>query len=306
MLKILDGKKLSEKIREKLRKEISRLKNKPVLAIVQVGDVSESSAYIERKKIFALKIGAKVHHIILPLNITEAKLLELISELNLDKNIHGIIVQLPIPKHLDRYSIMEAIDPKKDVDGLTSRNAGLIYESAFGGADPKNIPKGLIPATAKGVITLLKENKIPLVGKKALVIGRSLLVGKPVAMLLLREHATVTIAHKKTKNLNKLCQENEIIIVAAGKPNLLRKKDFSPKHVIVDVGTNAIKGPKTLEEIPKRKLVGDVNFEEAKGIVKAISPVPGGVGPMTVASLFENLLESYNMQRQVEKTSSQV
>jgi methylenetetrahydrofolate dehydrogenase (NADP+)/methenyltetrahydrofolate cyclohydrolase len=187
---------------------------------------------------------------------------------------------------------MEAIDPCKDVDGLTSRNAGLLYESAFGGADPKNVPKGIHPATAKGVIALLKENKIPMLGKRALVIGRSLLVGKPVAMLLLREQATVTIAHSKTKNLSEICLQNDIIIVAVGKANLLGKKAFKRGHVIVDVGTNALKGPKTLEEITKRKLVGDVNFKEAVKVVKAISPVPGGVGPMTVASLFENLLEA--------------
>lgn len=296
MLKILDGKKLSEKISEKLRKQIEGLKDKPVLAIVQIGDVAQSSSYIERKKIFADKIGAKVHHIILPIDVSEDKVLELIKELNNDAHIHGVIVQLPIPKHLDRYSIIEAIRPEKDVDGLTSRNAGLIYESAFGGADPKNIPQGLIPATAKGVIKLLKENKISLSGKKALVVGRSLLVGKPVAMLLLSENATVTVAHKKTKNLPELCKVNEIIVVAAGKANLLDKKCFNKNHVIVDVGTNALKGPKTLEEVPKRKLVGDVNFIEAKKIVKALSPVPGGVGPMTVASLFENLLEAYNSQ----------
>ncbi len=292
MTKILDGKKLGKKIAAKLKKEISNLSTSPMLAIIQVGDVAQSSAYIDRKKKFAAEIGAKVHHIILPLDIAEKDILDLIKELNERTDIHGIIVQLPIPKHLDRFAIMEAISPSKDVDGLTSRNAGLIYERAFGGADPKNVPAGLIPATAKGIISLLKENKIALSGKKVLVIGRSLLVGKPVAMLCLRENATVTIAHSKTKDLDKVCKENDIIIVAAGKAGLIGKKALTKKHIVIDVGTNT-PSKKTLEEIGAKKLVGDVNFKEAAKLVAAISPVPGGIGPMTVASLFENLVEAY-------------
>lgn len=297
MPKILDGKKLSLKIAEKLKIEIKKLPSKPILAIVQIGDRQESTIYIDRKKKFAEFIGAKVHHIILEENINDEKLCELVEELNKRKDIHGIIIQLPIPKHLDRFKVIEKIDPLKDVDGLTSRNAGLLYESAFGGADPKNIPEGIIPATAKGVMTLLKENKIPIAGIRALVIGRSLLVGKPVAMLLIRENATVTIAHSKTKNLKSLCKENDIIVVAVGKPKLLGKEAFRKGQVVVDVGTNALKGKKILEEIPKIRLVGDVDFPKVSRIVRAISPVPGGVGPMTVASLFQNLLKAYNASR---------
>lgn len=293
MTTILDGKKLSEIIIKKLKKEISGFKKKPALAIVQVGNLPQSNSYINRKKNFGADIGAVVHHIILPENITEKKLIECVDELNKRKDIHGIIVQLPIPKHLDKHAVLESIDPKKDVDGLHSINSALLYESASGGHDPKNIRKGLLPATAKGIITLLKHYKIPLVGKKALVIGKSLLVGKPVAMLLLREDVTVTIAHSKTVDLDKLCRENEIIISAAGRAGLVGKKALKKGQVIVDVGTNAVSGPKTLEEVPKIKLVGDVDFEAASRIVYAISPVPGGVGPMTVASLFENLVEAF-------------
>ncbi len=293
--KILDGKKLSEEIAKSLKKKISLLKGLPTLAIIQVADEKASNSYIARKKSFADKIGAKVHHIVLSKNISNQALIDLIKELNAREDIHGIIVQLPIPKQLNRYEIMESIDPLKDVDGLNSKNAGLLYESAFGGQDPRKVPQGLLPATAKGVLTLLKKNKIQLEGKRALVIGRSLLVGKPVAMLLIRENATVTIAHRKTKNLKELCKESDIIIAAAGKAGLIGKDSLKKGQVVVDVGTNAVKGPKTIEEVAKTKMVGDVNFEEAKKIVAAISPVPGGVGPMTVVSLFENLVEAYNL-----------
>jgi len=294
--KILDGKKLQDKIAVELKKEVAGLKTVPNLAIVQIGEMPQSSAYIGMKKKFSEKIGAKVHHIILPLGVDQKGVFSVIDELNKRKDIHGIIVQLPIPKHLDRYQIMEAIDPSKDVDGLHSKNSALVYESAYGGKDQKNIPEGLVPATAKGIISLLKENKVKIGGIKTLIIGRSLLVGKPTAMLLLKENATVTVAHSKTKDLNKLCKENDIIIVAAGKAGLIGKGALKKGQVVVDVGTNAVKGGKTLEEHEKIKLVGDVVFKEAEKIVGAISPVPGGVGPMTVASLFQNLLKAYNMQ----------
>lgn len=289
-MKILDGKKVSGAIKEGLKKKIARMQKKPELAIIQIGSVFESSAYIARKKSFGADIGVKVHHFELEEKVKEKDVIELIEELNKQDSIGGIIVQMPIPKHINRFKIIEAIDPKKDVDGLTSRNAGLLYESAFGGNDPKDVPKGLIPATARGVLSLLDFYKIPLEGKRALVVGRSLLVGKPVAMLLLKRNATVTIAHSKTKNLKTIFGEHDVVIVAVGKAGLIKKDFVNAKQVIVDVGTNALKGSKTIEEIGKRKLVGDVDFEEVSKIVKAISPVPGGVGPMTVASIFENLV----------------
>ncbi len=297
MVKILDGKKLSEKIAKDLRAKISALGKIPTLAIIQIGNEVESGAYIARKKAFGASIGAKIHHIELSKDVKQNDILDLIYELNFREDINGIIVQLPMPKHIDRYAVMEAIDPKKDVDGLHSKNAGLLYERAFGGKDPKNVPEGILPATAKGIITLLKSNKVSLSGKNVLVIGRSLLVGKPVAMLMLKENATVTIAHSKTKNIKKIIKDFDVVIVAVGKAHFLGKESFRKGQIVVDVGTNAIKGPKILEETHKRKLVGDVKFGEVSKIVQAISPVPGGVGPMTVASLFENLVQASVLQK---------
>lgn len=290
MVTILDGKAVSEEISKKLKKEISSLGFSPCLAIIQIGDNPESNAYIARKKDFASKIGAKVHHVVLASDTKEREVIEEIRSLNEDRGINGIILQLPIPKQLDKFKLLETIDPSKDVDGLNSKNAGLLYESASGGNDPKNVTEGLVPATARGVVTLLRKYRIPLKGKRALVIGRSMLVGKPVALLLLKEHATVTIAHSKTENLCGLIKEHDIVIVAAGKAKFLGKSCFAKGQVVVDVGTNSITGPKTLEEVGKRRLVGDVDFEKVSQVVSHISPVPGGVGPMTVASLFENLV----------------
>lgn len=297
MVKILDGKKLSGEIAVELTQKISKLKKKPSLAIIQIGNNPESNSYIGRKKAYGEKIGAKVHHFALPNSTTSNSLIKFIKELNARNDIHGIIVQLPIPKILNKYEIMEAIDYRKDVDGLNSKNTNILYESPFENLEPKKVPKGLVPATAKGIVTLLKKNNIKLVGKKVLVVGRSVLVGKPTALLLTAEDATVTIAHRHTIDLPKLAKENDIIISAAGKAGLIGKNCMRKGQVIIDVGTNAVAGPKTLEETPKYKLVGDVDFESARKIVSAISPVPGGVGPMTVASLFENLLEAYNLQK---------
>lgn len=292
MSHILDGKKLSEKIAKQLKKEFGVFAVPPTLAIIQIGEKAESSAYIARKKDFGNDVGVKVHHILLPEKISTEKVIEAVEELNKRKDVQGIIVQLPIPKHIDKFQVIEAIDPSKDVDGLTVKNAGLLYASAFGGNDPRQVPKGLVPATAKGVISLLKENKISLVGKKVLVIGRSMLVGKPVAMLLLKENATVTVAHSKTKQIDSLSRENDIVVVAVGKAKFFNKKFARKGQVVIDVGTNAVVGSKVFEEGVKRKIVGDVDFAQVSKIVSYISPVPGGVGPMTVASLFQNLLSA--------------
>jgi methylenetetrahydrofolate dehydrogenase (NADP+)/methenyltetrahydrofolate cyclohydrolase len=279
---ILDGKKLSDEIAEILKKQIEQSEIVPTLAIIQVGEVEESNAYIRHKKNFGEKIGAKVLHLTLPLDIKEEELISKIQELNNTKDVHGIIVQLPIPEHLDKRKIIESVDPQKDVDGLHSINQSKIFQGDT---------TGLTPATPRGIMTLLNHYGIELEEKKVLVVGRSLLVGRPVAMLLLKANATVTIAHSKSKDLSQLVREHDIVVVAVGKAGLITKNMVSEGQVIVDVGTNSVVGPKTLEEIETRKLVGDVVFEEVKDIVYAISPVPGGVGPMTVASLFENLVK---------------
>ena len=280
---ILDGKKLSLQIAEKLKKEIKRRGKAPTLAIVQMGDIAESSAYIRHKKIFADKIGAKIFHLELSKDTSEKNLLKDIRVLNKSKRFDGIIVQIPLPKHINKRNAMEAINPKKDVDGMHSQNQAKVFQGDL---------SGLIPATPKGVMSLLRKYKIPLQGRRALVVGRSLLVGRPMAMLLLKANATVSIAHRKTRNLSKLSREHDIVVVATGVAGLIGKDAVKQGQVIVDVGTNAVKGPKTLEEGVKRRLVGDVKFAEVSKIVSAISPVPGGVGPMTVASLFENLLQA--------------
>lgn len=278
---ILDGKKLSGEIAVKLKKQIEESGVVPTLAIIQIGAVEESNIYIKHKKAFADKIGAKVEHIVLALDVSENEVMQKIVGLNTDSSINGIILQLPIPAHLDKRKLIETIDPHKDVDGLHSVNQSKIFQ----GDDT-----GIIPATPKGVMSLLREYHIELAGKRVLVVGRSLLVGRPMAMLLLKENATVTIAHSHTAHLKDLMLESDVVVVAVGKAGLITGDMVHEGQIIVDVGTNSIVG-KTLEETETRKLVGDVVFDGVKDIVHAISPVPGGVGPMTVASLFQNLVE---------------
>jgi methylenetetrahydrofolate dehydrogenase (NADP+)/methenyltetrahydrofolate cyclohydrolase len=285
MATILDGKSLSLTIAAKLKREIENRtksgKRAPTLAIVQVGNLLESSAYIRHKKVFAEKIGAKIFHLELSKDVSEENLIKDIEKLNKDSKIDGIIVQMPLPKHINKHNALEAVDPNKDVVGMHSANQAKIFQGDI---------SGLIPATPKGVMSLLKKYKIKLEGKRALVVGRSLLVGRPMAMLLLKANSTVSIAHRHTKDLAKLVKEHDIVVAAVGKAGLIGKAAVKRGQIIVDVGTNAVKGPKTLEEGVKRRLVGDVDFASVSKIVDAISPVPGGVGPMTVASLFENLV----------------
>jgi methylenetetrahydrofolate dehydrogenase (NADP+) / methenyltetrahydrofolate cyclohydrolase len=296
MVKLLDGKKLSEDIADELRQKVKSFKTPPTLAIVQIGDRPESNSYITRKKNYGESIGATVLHIKLSENVTEKELIKEIEKLNTDKKVNGIIVQQPLPRHIDKKKAVEAVAFEKDVDGLRLCNIEMLYEGASGADNPDHKHLGFIPATAKGVLTMLKSYKIALEGKRALVVGRSMLVGRPVALLLLNENATVTIAHSKSKNLKALCLESDIIIAAAGSPKMIKKGFFKKGQVIVDVGINAISKSKDFIDGP-RKLVGDVDFKEASKVVAYISPVPGGVGPMTVVSLFQNLLEAKREQR---------
>ncbi len=280
---MLDGRILRDEGIVRLKKIIAASGKKPTLAIIQVGELQESKAYIERKKNFAKSIGAAVRHIKLPVAVTEDELLEIIRELNTDSAVDGIIVQLPIPKNLNRDKIIDAIDLAKDVDGLTSENKKL-FESGD--------PRAVVPAAAKGVLSLLRFYKIPVAGKKVTVIGRSQLVGAPIATLLRREAAYVTVCHRQMTNTAELSRAADILVAAAGSPKLVTKDYVSKGQTVIDVGINSIEGVKFEEEIPKRRLVGDVDFQSVKDIVGAISPVPGGVGPMTVLSLFENLLDA--------------
>src|SRR3990167_10125468 len=297
---LLDGKALNEKIAEKLKAEIILLAKshqdlRPKLVIIQVGDLAESNAYISRKVKFGEKIGAIVEHKRFPEKITQEELIGHIKVYDQNSSVHGIIVQMPLPKHIDKDEIIDSIDSAKDVDGLTSRNLKLLWEAKG---------EGFVPATTKGIISLLDEYKIPIEGKHVVVIGRSFLVGKPTFLAFLNRNATVTVCHRHTKDLAKHTKSADILIVAAGKPNLIGKDHVSKNQVVIDVGINAIENEPARDasqsdaggDGPRHKLVGDVNFAEVSKIVKAISPVPGGAGPMTVASLFENLLEAYNHQ----------
>lgn len=276
MAQILDGKMVRDKILAELKSRIEKLDQKPELVIFQIGDIAQSNTYITQKIKFGEKIGVVVTHKKLAADIPEHEVIEQIQLANEDENASGIIVQLPIPKSLDKEKIIDSISPKKDVDGQTSISIKSLVDG-----NPT-----FIPATTKGVLTLLEYYKINPAGKHAVVVGRSTLVGKPTALALLNRDATVTMAHSKTRNLQDITKSAEILVVAAGQPKMITKDYVSKDQVVVDVGISVLGG----------KLVGDVDFEDVKDIVAWISPVPGGAGPMTVASLFENLLDAQKNQ----------
>lgn len=323
MAQILDGRIVRDEIAENLKSYILNLKSKPKLVIIQIGDLTESNAYINQKIKFGERIGAAVELKQFPEDVTEANLTSYILNLNSDPSVHGVIIQMPIPNHLDKDKLIELIDPKKDVDGLTSTNQKLLYEGKIDyatflpshselvseSADPDihQDDTAIIPATAKGVITLLNYYKIPIKNKKVTVVGRSKLVGAPLATLFRNLGAEVTVCHSQTIDLKQETRNADIIAVAVGKQNLIGKDHVFPNQVIIDVGINVIEESDRVRPLQgepstgsdpeaKRKLTGDVNFAEVEPIVAAITPVPGGIGPMTVASLFENLLEAYKTQ----------
>jgi len=276
---ILDGKKVKEKKKDYLKEEINNLSfsfnKKPKLCILQVGDNAISNIYINQKINFGKEIGAEVELIKTKENISGEELFELISKLNNDQSVNGIIIQLPIPKYLNKLDILNTINPQKDIDGLGSKN---IYELVNNG-------KGFVPATAKGFISLLKEYNIDVLDKHVVVIGRSLLVGKSLSLALLNNDATVTICHSKTKNLNEIIKSGDIIVSAVGMHGILNDENVLESQIIVDVG---------ISKNSEGKTVGDAYLIKIKP--KAFSPVPGGVGQMTVLSLFENLLIAFKEQ----------
>jgi len=274
--KILDGRKLGGEMTPALAHRISDLTAKPKLVIIQVGDHVESNSYIKMKMAFAAKIGALVEYKkyseMTPVN----EIVVDIKKYNSDSSIHGIMVQLPIPAPVsvsDANKIVEAIDPKKDVDGLTAASTKSIFDNT----------EAFIPATTKGILTLLEHYDVDLVGKRVVIVGESVLVGRPTALAFLNKKATVVICHEHTKNLAEETKRADVLVVAVGKPGLISSEHVSAEQVVVDVGTTISAEGKTL---------GDVDFESVKSIVAAITPVPGGVGPMTVYSLFENLVEA--------------
>ena len=269
---ILDGKKLRDKIFESLKAELDKMSAKPTLAVILVGENPASQIYVRNKKKTAEKLGINSLSIEYPADISEKELLSKIQELNNDKNITAILVQLPLPEHINKNKIIDAILPQKDVDGLTPYNLGKL----FSGEEPY-----VYPCTPKGILLLLDEYNIELDGKNVVVVGRSNLVGKPVAQMLLKRNATVTMCHSHTKNLSEITKTADIVVSAVGK-NVIGEKMLKSNCVIIDVG---------IFRDENGKISGDVDFENVSKISAYISPVPGGVGPMTIASLMLNTVE---------------
>ncbi len=275
---ILDGKKLRDKIFENLKQRLNNMSEKPTLAVILVGENPASQIYVRNKKKTAENLGINSIVINYPADISEKILLDKIQELNNDNKITAILVQLPLPKHIDKFKIIDAIAPEKDVDGLTPYNSGKL----FSGEEPY-----VYPCTPKGILLLLDEYNIELEGKHVVVIGRSNLVGKPVAQMLLNRNATVTMCHSHTKNISDITKTADIVVSAVGK-NIIGEKMLKSDCVVVDVGIfKDING----------KICGDVDFANASKIAAYISPVPGGVGPMTIASLMLNTVELADSKR---------
>ena len=282
---IIDGKAIARRIRERVAVEVENLKQKngltPSLTVILVGDDPASQIYVKSKEKQANEVGMISDTIRLKADITEKNLLKLINELNSDISVNGILLQLPLPEHIDEGKVIFAIDPRKDVDGFHLVNIGRLWTGT----------KASIPCTPSGCLQLLKETLGDLTGKRALILGRSNIVGKPMAALLLNENCTVTIAHSNTIDLADRCRESDILIAAVGRPQMIPGDWIKPGSTVIDVGINrmdASLNKKNIDGKPAKQLVGDVNFEEAKLVAGHISPVPGGVGPMTIANLLRN------------------
>ncbi|MFW6298833.1 MAG: bifunctional methylenetetrahydrofolate dehydrogenase/methenyltetrahydrofolate cyclohydrolase FolD [Bacillota bacterium] len=277
MSQIIDGKALSKSIRAEVKKEVETLKEKsgktPHLVVVLVGENPASQTYVRMKHKACEKAGIRSTIINKDPSISEGELLGLIHELNDDDDVHGILVQLPLPKHMDANKVINTISYQKDVDGFHPMNIAALQIGT----------EGIIPATPKGIMTLLDHTGIKLEGKNAVIIGRSNIVGKPVAQLLLKANATVTIAHSRTRNLGELAASADVLVAAVGRPKMVTADMVKEGATVIDVGVNRVEG----------KLVGDVDFEHVKDKAASITPVPGGVGPMTIASLLENTVECF-------------
>lgn len=276
MAKIIDGKRISGEIKEELKQKVAKLKEQGItgaLAVIQVGNDPASSVYVRNKKKACEFIGIESLSYELPEETTQKELLDLIDKLNQDDKVNGILVQLPVPKHIDENTIIKAISPSKDVDGFHPQSVGALTIGQ----------KGFVSCTPAGIIQLLKRSDIEIEGKHCVVIGRSNIVGKPMALLMLRENATVTITHSRTKNLKEICKTADILIVAIGKKEFVDASYVKEGAVVIDVG---------IHRDENNKLSGDVKYEEVEPLCSAITPVPGGVGPMTIAMLMNNCVES--------------
>lgn len=276
MAAIIDGKKIAQEIKDELKEKAACLKEKGktgALAVIQVGDDPASSVYVRNKKNACAYIGIESLSYELSGDTTQQELLALIQQLNEDERVRGILVQLPVPEHIDENAIIKAIRPEKDVDGFHPESVGAMTIGQ----------KGFLPCTPAGIIQLLKRSGVEIEGKHCVVVGRSNIVGKPMALLLLRENGTVTVAHSRTRNLKELCRQADILVVAIGKPRFIDAEYIKEGAVVIDVG---------IHRDAHNKLCGDVKFEEVEPLASAITPVPGGVGPMTIAMLMNNCVES--------------
>ncbi len=276
MAQIIDGKQISAQIKEELREEAAAYKARGIeaaLAVIQVGEDPASSIYVRNKKKACAYVGVRSESYELPRETTQEALLALIEELNGRADIQGILVQLPLPSHIDEDAVIRAIAPEKDVDGFHPESVGRMCIGE----------QGYLPCTPAGIIQLLKRSGVSIEGKECVVVGRSNIVGKPMALLMLRENATVTITHSRTKDLQEVCRRADILIVAIGKPRFITKEYVKEGAVVIDVG---------IHRDENNKMCGDVDFADVEPVAGAITPVPGGVGPMTIAMLMNNCLEA--------------
>ncbi len=276
MTKIIDGKKISAEIKEELKEKVAALKQEGkeiTLAVIQVGSDPASSVYVGNKKKACAYVGIHSLAYELPEETTQEELLKLIGELNEKDEVNGILVQLPLPDHIDENAVIQAISPKKDVDGFHPQSVGALSIGQ----------PGFVSCTPAGIIQLLKRSGIEIAGKRCVVIGRSNIVGKPMAMLLLRENGTVTVCHSKTKDLKEVTKQADILVAAVGKPKFVTKEYVKEGAVVIDVG---------IHRMENKKLCGDVDYDDVAEHTSAITPVPGGVGPMTIAMLMNNCVES--------------
>ena len=276
MAQIINGKEIAQMMKDEMRLEVEALKKNGkscCLAVIQVGNDPASSVYVSNKKKACAYIGIDSLSYELPEDTTEEELLLLIDKLNTDGAVHGILCQLPLPRHINEKTILNRISPQKDVDGFHPQNVGALVVGDF----------GFVSCTPAGIIELLKRSNVEMEGKNCVVVGRSNIVGKPMALLMLRENATVTICHSRTKDLKEVCKEADILIVAMGKPRFITKEYVKEGAVVIDVG---------IHRDENNKLCGDVDYNDVEPICSAITPVPGGVGPMTICMLMKNCLEA--------------
>jgi len=269
---IIDGNAIAKQIRDEIKAKLDACGSKPGLAVIQVGENPASTRYVSHKQKDCKEVGiySEKHH--LPETVSEKELIELIQKLNAQANIHGILVQLPLPDGIDEHKVINSVDPRKDVDGFHTQNLGELVSGN----------EHLVPCTPTGVIRLIESTGIEIKGKKAVVVGRSVIVGKPAALLLLNRHATVTVCHSRTPDLGAETRQADILVAAVGKPRLITGAMVKPGAVVIDVGINVIDG----------KMIGDVDFESVEKVAGHLTPVPGGVGPMTRAFLLRNTLKA--------------